>query len=213
MRLRLGRPRSVLVVAPHPDDETIGAFGLIRAARAAGARVRVLVVSDGAGSHRRSVRWPRRRLVAERRRETRRAMRRLGVHAGEIVFLGLPDGALADRAASVLLPRHLTRGVRLLVGPSVGDAHPDHVAVARAIRASRVSARRLAYHVWPAGHRPCAFRNALSFPAGAAGKRSAIRCHRTQMGMIRDDPAGFALSCREIGLFARPIEYFAEARR
>lgn len=213
MRPRLGRPPTALVVAPHPDDETIGAFGLIRALKAAGSEVRVLVVSDGAGSHRGSVRWPRRRLVAERRRETRRAMRRLGLHAGEIDFLGLPDGGLPDRPASALLPPRFTHGVALLVGPSEGDAHPDHVAVARAIRACRVPARRLAYHVWPAGRRPRAFRAGPACRGGTAAKRSAIRCYRTQTGMIRDDPAGFALSPGQIGIFARPIEYFAEARR
>ncbi|TVV70177.1 PIG-L family deacetylase, partial [Sphingomonas solaris] len=70
MRLRLGRPCTALIVAPHPDDEVIGAAGLIRALVNRGTRVRVLVVSDGAASHTGSRLWPRRRLVAARMAES-----------------------------------------------------------------------------------------------------------------------------------------------
>ena len=37
----------LLVVAPHPDDETIAAGGLIQSALHAGAAVRVLFATDG----------------------------------------------------------------------------------------------------------------------------------------------------------------------
>ena len=37
----------LLVIAPHPDDETIAAAGLLQAARAAGARVGVWLLTDG----------------------------------------------------------------------------------------------------------------------------------------------------------------------
>ena len=86
--------RDVLVVAPHPDDEAIGAFGLMSALRRRGARLWVLVVSDGGASHPGSTAWPPARLVPERRRETRRAMATLGIPPSRVRFLGLPDGAL-----------------------------------------------------------------------------------------------------------------------
>src|SRR5262245_24685447 len=44
----------VLVLAPHPDDESLGCGGLIAACQAQGHPVHVLVLTDGAGSHRRS---------------------------------------------------------------------------------------------------------------------------------------------------------------
>src|ERR1700722_4589232 len=39
----------VLVIAPHPDDEVLGFAGVIRAAKAAGVGVRVVIVTDGQG--------------------------------------------------------------------------------------------------------------------------------------------------------------------
>src|ERR1051325_3837894 len=39
----------VLVIAPHPDDETIGAGGLIQQALAQGSLVKVVVVTNGDG--------------------------------------------------------------------------------------------------------------------------------------------------------------------
>lgn len=216
MRLRLGRVRAALIVAPHPDDEVIGAFGLIRRLLAAGAALRVIVVTDGAASHATSALWPRARLVRERRRETLRALRRLGVGAGAVRFLGLPDGRLPDcaRECRRLLGRAARRIARLdlVVGPAGDDDHGDHRGVAEALRATRLTAaRRLSYKVWPAdgGARGAAL---VLDPATRLAKRHAIRSYRTQTGLIDDDPAGFAMSARQIAAFSRPRELFREVR-
>ena len=80
--------RSCLVLAPHPDDETLGVGALIARKRAAGTRVRVLVVTDGRGSHvssvldpdalaavRRAI-WRERGLMTSSRRSDRTKRRR-----------------------------------------------------------------------------------------------------------------------------------------
>lgn len=212
--LSLSRVRSALIIAPHPDDETIGAYGLIRALKARAARVRVLIVPDGAGSHPASNRWPRRRLIAERQSESLAAMRRIGVMAGDVTFLGLADGGL-DRGDSTrtTLRRAATRySYDLLVIPADDDDHPDHRAVAAAFR--RSPARRVEYLVWP--NRQTASRRAthsLSLGQRVAAKRGAIQRYRTQMGAITDDPGGFAISRGELAGFARPVERFREVRR
>lgn len=212
----IGGARALLVVAPHPDDETIAAHGLIARCRRRGVAVRVLIVSDGAGSHRGSVRWPRDRLIGERRRETRVAMRHIGVAAGAIGFLDLPDGAVAahvdvvrraiSRALSTL-PRPV-----LALAPSPRDDHPDHRAVAAAARPLG-GVRWRAYPVWPAGQRlPGARRLTLTAQERLA-KRQAIRRYRTQTGRITDDPHGFALTHAQIAAFSRPHEILASMRR
>lgn len=216
MRLRIGMPRCLLVVAPHPDDETIGAHCLMTRLRRRGVTVRVLVVTDGHASHRASRTWPRRRLVEERRRETRRAMRRIDVAAGDITFLGLPDGGLQDQPAAASRP--IRRAVRrapkplLVVAPARTDAHPDHRVVAGGIAAARIGrVRRLDYPVWPAG---TALRHARVLTLTARerlAKRQAIRSYRTQTGRITDDPAGFALTRAQIAAFSRPMEFFVES--
>lgn len=217
--LRLDRVRDALVIAPHPDDETIGAYGLIRRLTRRGARVRVIVAADGAASHPASKRWPRRRLVAERRRETQAAMRRIGVPAGRVRFIGLPDGHLSGLTGrdALSLARAVARAgtADLLVLPARDDDHPDHRAVARIARAAGSgSARRIEYLVWPNRQvRAAPAIATLRLGHIAAAKRGAIRRYRTQTGAIDDDPHGFAISRAELARFSRPLEHYREFRR
>ncbi|MFH0753740.1 MAG: PIG-L family deacetylase [Candidatus Omnitrophota bacterium] len=90
----------VLVIAPHPDDETIGAGGVIQQARKAGAKVKVCLLTQGENNEfafivyeRRIVLKPKEflRLGEVRRRETVDAMKLLGVDAADVVSLGYPD--------------------------------------------------------------------------------------------------------------------------
>ena len=216
MRLRIGQPRRALIVAPHPDDETIGAFGLISLLVRRGTAVLVLVATDGCASHPHSRRWPPRRLARERQRETRRAMRTISVSAARIRFLDLPDGRLpARRDAQARIARAIRQAAAdLVVGPVANDDHADHRVVASAMQtARRAGARHLAYPVWPLARRT---RYARHLPLGAAltaAKRRAVRSYRTQTGRIPDDPTGFALSAAKIAGFSRPVELFVEVRR
>lgn len=91
----------IVIFAPHEDDETLGAAGYIQQAVAAGAHVRVVLVTNGDrvlrpvlgpdGS-------PRMRMVTapwmgrHRQAETRAAMQSLGVPASAVTFLGYPTG-------------------------------------------------------------------------------------------------------------------------
>jgi len=93
----------LLVVVAHPDDETIGAGGLIAEARRAGARVTVAVVTNGDSnrlsaavlSHTIRPRAAQHELEGRvRQQETRAALARLGVPSADIVFMGFPDRAL-----------------------------------------------------------------------------------------------------------------------
>ena len=65
--------RGVVVVAPHPDDESLGCGGLIAACCTQGIVVRLVVLSDGAGSHPGSQRYPAARLCALREAEVKEA--------------------------------------------------------------------------------------------------------------------------------------------
>lgn len=218
MTLRLGAPRCLLVIAPHPDDETIGAFGLMLRFIRRGVSVRVLIVSDGAGSHAASPTWQGCRLVRERRRETLRAVRRIGVPAHQVTFLNLPDGGLnreaeqTHRAISAALRR--SPKPALVAAPIDSDDHPDHRMVADAVAAARMAGvRTLHYPVWPVSEQlPGARRLPLTAQQRLA-KRSTLRGYRTQTGRITDDPNGFAMTRRQIAAFSGPVETFVESRR
>lgn len=94
-----------MVVAPHPDDETLGCGGLIQRAVAAGAAVRIVFLTNGDG-FRFAVEREYRKLQTTpddymrfgelRRREAVAAARLLGLRQRDLTFLGFPDGSLMD---------------------------------------------------------------------------------------------------------------------
>ena len=123
--------RGLLVVAPHPDDETFGCGALIARARAAGADVTVVVASDGARSTVTAKFGPA-ELAALRSAELREACRRLDVP--DVLELGHPDGSLAGRAelADELAGLIADRRPGVVLTPCAQDPHADHLAVHRA---------------------------------------------------------------------------------
>lgn len=143
--------RRLIVIAPHPDDEVLGAGGLIQAALNDHVLVEVVAVTNGEASHPNSNIAAALDLPSLRACESREALRRLGWHDPVITPLGLPDGRIAehrrdleDVLSSMLLPDDLC------VAPWRRDGHPDHdVCGDVAAAASRaVGAKFLEYMVW-----------------------------------------------------------------
>ena len=138
--------------------------------------------------------------------------------AGEVMFLGLPDGRLHTRAGAARrgLARALGHGggPASVAMPAASYDHPDHRTVAGCVAAlRRPGLRRLAYPVWPAGLRPAGVRCLFLTAQERLAKRHAVRSYRTQTGRITDDPTGFAMTRCQIAAFTRPQEMFVEARR
>jgi len=94
----------ILVISPHPDDETLGAGGLMAEARERGDTVKVIFMTNGDG-FRRGVERFNGHLPAGasdflqygrvRQQEAITALGVVGVKTGDIIFLGYPDGGLA----------------------------------------------------------------------------------------------------------------------
>jgi len=150
-RLDLGEATRLVVVAPHPDDEVIGAGGLMMAATRLGRSVEIVAVTDGEGSHPRSETHSPSRLVDRRQAEVAEAMRRLGCAGATRTRLGLPDSgvaaherALTEQLTAVVDPR------TLCVAPWEADGHPDHDACGRAASAACALRRAplVRYLVW-----------------------------------------------------------------
>ncbi|AGY60605.1 PIG-L deacetylase family protein [Gloeobacter kilaueensis] len=223
-----------LVVAPHPDDETLGCGGAIALLRKANIPVEVLVVSDGTRSHPGSRRWPAPALRKLREAETREALGVLGVESDCITFLGLPDGAvpfemdLEAFAWAVQRCRRyldeLTIEVRAIVLPWRRDPHADHRAawnlLYRASGGFRSFERRLEYPIWlweqgGAQHLPQPWEVGswrLDIAAVIERKLAAIAAHRSQTSdLIDDDPDGFRLTPETLAFFERPWECYLEA--
>jgi len=179
----------VVVIAAHPDDEVLGVGGTIAILAAAGARVRLVAVTDGEGSHPRAD--PA--IVARTRAsESAAALGLLGASAIEVVRLGFPDTGLAEREEELAgALGEQCAGFGVCLAPWEADAHADHEAAGRAAwRAGRLAgARVLTYPIWmwhwatPGDrrvpwHRACQVR----LPAEvAARKRAAIDAFASQL--------------------------------
>jgi LmbE family N-acetylglucosaminyl deacetylase len=90
----------ILVLAPHPDDEVLGAGGILREAVSRGLPVRVVFLTHGDSNEwsflvyrKRPVFMPRAvlRMGAIRQGEAQAAAEALGVPAWDLTFLGYPD--------------------------------------------------------------------------------------------------------------------------
>lgn len=199
--LDTGPLRRLVVVAAHPDDETLMAGGLIATTAARGLPVAVVVASNGEASHPRSTSWTPERLARAREEEVAAAVRRLAPHA-RLVLLRLPDGALAGHAEQLTAALEAeVRSGDTVVSTWEGDGHPDHAAVALA--AAAVAAARRSAHlqapIWawhwgdPSGAGlPSAARLDLD-DAALAAKREAIDLHVTQVTALSAAPGDAAL--------------------
>ncbi|MDP9028497.1 MAG: PIG-L family deacetylase [Actinomycetota bacterium] len=125
----LSAVKELIVIAPHPDDETLGCGGLIAGAAHLGVKVQIIVVTDGSASHPRSKTVKRHELRARRAEELREAVTRLDPGA-TVTWLGFPDGRTADFEDAIQdrLQRELQdagAGTTVAVTWS-GDGHRDH---------------------------------------------------------------------------------------
>ena len=126
------KPRTLLGVWAHPDDDAYLSAGLMAAWRQRGDRVVVVTATLGEHGTSDPQAWPPRRLGRHRRREMCASLATLGVH--EVRLLGFEDGtcehhdgtaAIADHIADLAPDRIVT------FGPDGITNHPDHCAVSR----------------------------------------------------------------------------------
>ncbi|HUB10761.1 MAG TPA: PIG-L family deacetylase [Acetobacteraceae bacterium] len=217
----------VLILAPHPDDESLGCGGLMADCQARGQPVHVVVLTDGAGSHPRSREFPPSRLRALREEETRAALAAVGLPEDRVTFFGLPDGhapmrGLPLRRVAQRITGHAkARGIGTICTTWPGDPHHDHVAAYRAaaLAAPLIGAKLFCFPVWgwtlpahgwvprtsPRGGR-------IGITAHVAAKQRAIACHSSQItDLIHDDPTAFRMTPEFLAIFAQPFEVFIDA--
>lgn len=210
MSLPLLNSRSrVMMFAPHPDDESLAAGVFLQRAVAAGAAVRIVYATDGERNC-----WPqrvlerkvrirdsdRRRWGARRQAEALAALRVLGIAAGSVQFLSLPDQGITDlllegcRATMRRLAHPIIawQPTHLLL-PSAVDTHPDHsgLAVLLGIVIDDFLPRQHGisqFHYLVHGSSESFTRNAHDLehsPLEKKAKRRAIVRHITQVALSR----------------------------
>lgn len=214
-----------LILAPHPDDESLGCGGLIAEACAQGEPPILVILTDGAGSHPNSASYPPERLRTVREAETLAAVACLGLTEERVIFLRTPDTLapstgpelieLASRVAGLIR----VEGCKTVLASWQHDPHCDHVAAHRiaAGAAQMTGVTHRAYPVWgltlpsdgelpgvPSGGR-------LDVNKHLDAKRRAIRSHTSQYtGLIADDPTGFQMQPDFMALFDMPTEIYLD---
>ncbi len=195
--------RNILVIAPHPDDESIGCGGTLCRHTARGDRVVAVFLTSGelGLEH-----LPREEAWRVREGEAEAAAKVLRL--ADLAFLRRPDwfvGEGVDDAAALLRPilsREIPQSIYL---PHGREWHPDHraaLAVVRAaLRASGLPAPELlTYEVWtPLSE----YDQVTDITPVMARKLRAVRCYRSQLAGFHYDRAVRGLNQYRGALAAR----------
>lgn len=224
----LHRFGTTVVIAPHPDDESLGCGGTIARLRQAGSTVHVIFTSDGSMSHPHSKQYPADRLRQLREAEAQEALRILGVAAEAVQFMRLKDtqvptpehpdfaGAVADlvRRLDALAPD-------TVLVPWRRDPHADHRASWHLTRAAvgqmlrRPAVLEYPIWLWELGTdddlpQPGEVQvRSVDISPVMDLKQRAIAAHRSQVTrLIDDDPTAFYLSPNLLRYFQIPNEVF-----
>lgn len=215
----LAPPGGVLIVAPHPDDETFGCGEALAAATEAGREIGIVLLSDGEGSHPRSSEYGRDRLVALRRKEMRAALEVLAPGQDiPVMRAGLKDGSSDLERLGLHRLQRIFAFASALDAKSIwttwnGDPHCDHKTAATLGRmvADEIGAEFWRFPVWgrfgerDVPHDLCIFAD-REF---RARKREAIDAYRSQTtSLIADDPDGVVIPQGLLDHFVQSPEIF-----
>jgi N-acetylglucosamine malate deacetylase 1 len=201
-------PRSAMVFAPHPDDETLGCGGLIALKRSQGAQVWVILLTNGEASYLYDRTANPATLPQTRLHEAQRAMAILGVPSSHLFCLNQPDGQLGNLSKSQqqTLVQSLLELIEIylpeeLYVPHQLDIHTDHEAtyglVKQALAQSTYATTLWQYPVWMLWNRLLFWNlgtkdlsNAYRVPIGEVleVKQQAIASYRSQHSVL---PPGF----------------------
>lgn len=197
----------VLVVAPHPDDESLATGGLLQRIFAQKIPVRILFATDGENNPWAQRYWEKRwkigpneraRWGRRRRDEALDAICTLGGKQDCARFLNLPDLGTTDllMQGAPDLSELIAKEIRdwapsVALIPTLHDAHPDHSALSVAFSIARDSLGGLPIRTWeylvhaPAVSLPYQTVKLLLSSEEVACKRRAILCHETQVALSR----------------------------
>jgi LmbE family N-acetylglucosaminyl deacetylase len=194
--------QSLLVVAPHPDDEVIGCGGLLAAHSRLGGESTVLYLT-----------------CSEQRRRQEAMAARAHLAVTRAVELNLPEGHIRLTEQCMEDVRRLLREVKpqTIMLPSTGDPHPDH-RVAHTIFSELLSAipdeaetEILFYETFT----PICQANAwLDITSTAQQKWAALACYGSQQERYRIVEAAQHLNAfRAITTMRRHVHYAEAFRR
>lgn len=120
----------ILLLAPHPDDEIIGCGGLLSRLIAQGKDVIVIVLSNGAESHRGCCNTPKEEIVAARRQLSKDAAKIIGLSLENVHSLNFSDGRINAQHPEMEQLKVLIAEIKpdVILVPHSGEGWSDHLA-------------------------------------------------------------------------------------
>jgi LmbE family N-acetylglucosaminyl deacetylase len=204
----------ILVVAPHPDDESLGTGGLLQRIFAQNVPVRILFATNGDNNPWAQRYWEKRWRIRDkdrirwgwrRREEALAAIAALGGNPGCAKFMNLPDlGTTAllmsgsPKLSSSILDEIEEWQPTVALIPAKFDAHPDHSALSVAFSTALEFIGSSSMRIWeylvhtprlPIRQTPVVL---LLSAEEVACKRKAILRHETQVALSRTRFTRFA---------------------
>ena len=183
--LTIGEGERFVVVAPHPDDESLGAGGVLLAHP---GQADVFVVSDGGLA---DPTVPPERMAATRRAEYERAMAL--VRPASFHWLGFPDARLAEHSECAERI-DFTRYTKACL-PWTDSLHPDHRSLARfclaRIREQGAGCEAYLYEMQAPFRSPTHF---FDITDAVARKRELIACYESTLALYPQDEVTLALN-------------------
>jgi N-acetylglucosamine malate deacetylase 1 len=179
--------KMVLVLAPHPDDETFGCGGTIRMLSESGVDVDVAFMTRGEQGMERGAPHTEeasRQLAEVRTREGRAACEVLGVR--NVMFLNGSDTRLGDEPHLVSAIAGLLRAqpYRRVFCPWPQDSHQDHQATFKllkeAVTQNHIATSFWLYEVW----KPLPANTFVPIDRTLEAKRRAIDQYQSQLGQL-----------------------------
>lgn len=189
--LDIGGVPSAVVLAAHPDDETLGAGGFVSMMHSRGTKITLVLASRGEASHSQDVSHVRREEFANAATEI--------APGCTTIDLGIPDGALREHRDELRDGlRTAIRDTTLIVAPWRGDGHRDHrIAGEVAVEiADEAGIAVLEYPVWmwhwaEPGHPEVPWDHLVTLaldPTARAAKQAALSRYRSQFEVIDGTP-------------------------
>ena len=183
---------NVLVIAPHPDDESIGCGGTLRKHVLAGAHVTVVFLTSGELGLKHLA---KEKAWQVREGEARKAAEILGI--AETIFLRGPDWMIGDSAVSdQLRPILESKEWSTVYLPHPGEWHPDHKACVSIVRSALPAQRNFSavfrgYEIWTALSK---YQHVEDISSVMAVKLRAIRAHQSQTAQLDYTRAALGLN-------------------
>jgi len=224
-------PERCLVLAPHPDDESLACAGLMAMLNEQGAEVQIILTTDGGGSHPNSRKYPSEKLSKLREAELKTAIAHIGLAPTALKCYYSSDSAMPSRGQEGFeeLTLKLSQDIKafkpqLILVPYELDPHRDHRATWQLLMSALELAEIARPKIWEYPIWLYELAGPNDVPQIEAGeliavdiskfletKKRCIDAHVSQCTtLIDDDPTGFMLSEAMISNFITGTEYFLQ---